>query len=90
MAGGAAVGRRPTRDITTSSRRRALLQAVVELARRLDIETVVNEVETLEEEDVLTEIGCTALAGTVVGPALPSEAFPIWLAHLDSTDLIAG
>jgi EAL domain-containing protein (putative c-di-GMP-specific phosphodiesterase class I) len=71
-----------------SSRRRALLKAVVDLARQLDIETVVKEVETLEEEDALIEMGCTALAGTVVGPALPSEAFPIWLAHLESSDLI--
>jgi diguanylate cyclase (GGDEF)-like protein len=77
-----------TRDITASSRRRALLKAVVDLARQLEIETVVKEVDTLEEEDALIEMGCTALAGTVVGPALPSEAFPIWLAHLESSDLV--
>lgn len=77
-----------TRDITSSSRRRALLKAVIDLARQLDIETVVKEVETLEEEDALTELGITALSGLVVGPALPSEAFPIWLAHLESTDLL--
>lgn len=77
-----------TRDITSSSRRRALLKAVIDLARQLDIETVVKEVETLEEEDALIAVGCAALTGTVVGPALPSEAFPIWLAHLESSDLI--
>jgi len=77
-----------TRDITSSSRRRALLKAVVDMAGQLDIETVVKEVDTLEEEDALTAIGCTALSGTVVAPALPSEAFPIWLAHLESSDLL--
>jgi len=76
-----------TRDVTSSSRRRALLKAVVDLANQLHIETVVREVETLEEEDALIEIGCTALSGTVVGPALAREAFPIWLANLESGDL---
>jgi len=75
-----------TADVPTATRRKALLRAVVELARNLGIETFVSEVETVEEENILAELGCTGLSGTVVGPSMPAEAFAVWLSYVKSLE----
>jgi diguanylate cyclase (GGDEF)-like protein len=71
-----------TTDVDGFQRRRALLKAVVELANDLGIETFVSGVETMEEEKLLADIGCTGLSGEVVSPALPSAAFTAWLSQV--------
>lgn len=42
---------------------RALLQGIVELARRLRIETIAEGVETRAQEDILVQAGCDYLQG---------------------------
>ncbi|MGF1508272.1 MAG: putative bifunctional diguanylate cyclase/phosphodiesterase [Myxococcota bacterium] len=74
-----------TSELEGLRRRRALLMAVVKLSRDLGIETFVSGVETMEEEKMLAEMGCTGLSGDVVSPALPSGAFAAWLSQVSGS-----
>ncbi|MEM9112510.1 MAG: diguanylate cyclase [Myxococcota bacterium] len=81
---GVRLSRDLTSDIPTAVRRKALLRAVVELSRNLGIDSFVSDVETVEEENTLAEMGCTGASGTVVSPSMPAEAFAVWLSYVGS------
>ena len=78
------LSRELTCDVRTAARRKALLKAVIELAKNLGIETFVSDVETVEDENTLADMGCTGLSGAVVSPSMPAEAFAVWLSYVNS------
>jgi EAL domain-containing protein (putative c-di-GMP-specific phosphodiesterase class I) len=50
-----------------------------ELARRMDVPTVAEGVETAEQVDALREIGCDHLQGFLFARPMPAEALGEWL-----------
>ena len=52
----------------------SMVAAVVAIANSLEITTVAEGVETEEEAEVLTELGCVDAQGFLFSPAVPSEA----------------
>jgi predicted signal transduction protein with EAL and GGDEF domain len=63
------------RDIPTDEDDRVLVQAIVQLARALEITVVAEGVETTAQRDFLRSVGCDALQGYLVSPAAPAEEF---------------
>ncbi|CAD6558963.1 putative bifunctional diguanylate cyclase/phosphodiesterase [Paraburkholderia sabiae] len=60
-------------NLLTSRNDQAIVSAVVGLAQTLDLELVAEGVETEEQRDLLTEMGCDHIQGWLVCKALPSE-----------------
>ena len=54
-------------------RKRAVVEASLDLARKLGLETVAEGVETTEDWQVLAALGCDAAQGYLVSPAVPGE-----------------
>jgi EAL domain-containing protein (putative c-di-GMP-specific phosphodiesterase class I) len=62
----------------------AIVAAVSELARRLNVYTVAEGVETAEQLTLVRSLGCTLIQGFYYSPALPAREFAAsWLASLD-------
>lgn len=68
------VGQEVSHD-PTSSRRRALLEAVLAFARAADAEVLVAQIETREQLDHLRDAGCDHLTGAVLGRTVPGSEF---------------
>jgi EAL domain-containing protein (putative c-di-GMP-specific phosphodiesterase class I) len=66
--------------IASAARDRALVAAVVQLARTLDIAVVAEGVETEAQARVLDAIGCSIHQGFLYGKAVPAAAFTALLA----------
>ena len=54
-------------------RKRAVVEASLDLARKLGLETVAEGVETTEDWQVLAALGCDAAQGYLISPAVPGE-----------------
>ena len=54
-------------------RKRAVVEASLDLARKLGLETVAEGVETTEDWQVLAGLGCDAAQGYLISPAVPGE-----------------
>ena len=54
---------------------KAIVEAVIEMARRLNLETVAEGIETAAQEQQLSELGCTMLQGFLYSAALPESEF---------------
>ncbi len=57
----------------TQPRKRAVVEASLDLARKLQLNVVAEGVETLEQWQMLAELGCQQVQGFLVSPALPGE-----------------
>jgi diguanylate cyclase (GGDEF)-like protein len=65
---------------------KAIVEAVIELARRLNVQTVAEGIETEAQEQQLSELGCTMLQGFFYSAALPqSEFFQRFIARAGRT-----
>jgi EAL domain-containing protein (putative c-di-GMP-specific phosphodiesterase class I) len=62
-------------------RRRAVVETSLELARKLDLGTVAEGVETLEEWQMLAELGCHLAQGFLISPAVAGSVLPERLSH---------
>ena len=62
------------RDVTTSDRARALVSSTFELGHVLDLETVAEGVETVEQAELLCEMGCDLLQGYLYARPLDWDA----------------
>ncbi len=51
------------RNIHNDPRRQAVTQSMVQLCRELSVEVIVEGIETIEERDVLRELGCDLMQG---------------------------
>ena len=67
------------RRFDATPRSRILLTELMRMAQSLDVETVCEGVETEEQADFLTEVGCTRLQGYYFCKPIPEEE--IWERH---------
>ncbi len=67
-------------DMVASSRDRALVHAVVDLAHRLELHVVAEGIETVEVLEVLREIGCDMAQGYYLGRPVAAQAADLRLA----------
>ena len=58
------------------SRQRAMIEASLDLARKLGLAVVAEGVETVEEWRLLAELGCGMAQGHLIGRPVPGEALP--------------
>jgi EAL domain-containing protein (putative c-di-GMP-specific phosphodiesterase class I) len=63
---------------TPGGKGEAILSAVVELARGLDVPTVVEGVETIEQLALLRRIGATCAQGYLLARPMAPEDVPAW------------
>jgi EAL domain-containing protein (putative c-di-GMP-specific phosphodiesterase class I) len=55
------------------SRKRAVIEASLELARKLNLNVVAEGVETIDEWQMLADLGCTYAQGYLIGRAVPGD-----------------
>lgn len=67
------------RDILQDEEDRAIVQAVVEMARSLNLRTIAEGVEDVDRARMLEELGCDEGQGFVFTKALPPTDFEAWL-----------
>jgi diguanylate cyclase (GGDEF)-like protein len=60
-------------DVTDGTRQAALVHAIVELCRTLELDTVAEGVETNEQAVRLTELGCELAQGFLFGRPMPAK-----------------
>jgi len=60
-------------------RARSLLESSVEIAKKLDMEIVVEGVETIEEWQRVEVLGCDVVQGYFVSRPLPGGDIPAWI-----------
>jgi len=61
-------------DLTRSPDQAGIIQAIVQLAKQLNLNVVAEGVETVEQAELLTEVGCTTLQGYLFGTPKPESA----------------
>ncbi len=66
------------RDLAHDTDDAAIVSAIVALGRTLNLNVVAEGVETAEQRKFLTEAGCDALQGYLLGKPIPAAAFPGW------------
>ncbi|WP_297324026.1 EAL domain-containing protein [Nitrosomonas sp.] len=54
---------------------RALVEAIIMMAHKLDIKTIAEGVETQEQQNLLIEFGCDYVQGFLYSPPIPIEEF---------------
>ncbi|WP_244593718.1 putative bifunctional diguanylate cyclase/phosphodiesterase [Methylopila sp. Yamaguchi] len=69
------------RDALVTPGARVVVEAVLGLARNLDVETVAEGVETEEQRAFVTAGGCTFGQGYLFGRPMPGDAFEAWYAN---------
>ncbi len=57
-------------------RKRAVVEASLDLARKLGLKSVAEGVETVEDWQMLAELGCDLAQGRLIGEAVPGEDLP--------------
>ncbi|MFA7443355.1 MAG: EAL domain-containing response regulator [Lysobacteraceae bacterium] len=62
-------------------RRRAVVEASLELARKLNLDMVGEGVETVEEWQMLADLGCAFAQGYLIGRPAPGQQLPEVVAH---------
>jgi diguanylate cyclase (GGDEF)-like protein len=63
------------RDLTHDTEDAAIIAAIVALGRTLNLKIVAEGVETLEQQEFLTRLGCSSLQGFLLGRPMPAEQF---------------
>ncbi|MBR7832121.1 EAL domain-containing protein [Actinospica durhamensis] len=70
-----------TNELRRSARMRRIVQGLITLTGELDIRCVAEGVETLEEHEILRDMGCRAAQGYLYAAAMPAEqATQLWQA----------
>lgn len=69
------IDRQLVMPILTSPQERALVRAIIEIARSLGVETVAEGVETMQHGEILREMGCDLLQGYAFARPLPFDRF---------------
>lgn len=62
-------------SIITSVKGRQIVQAIILLAKTINIHTIAEGVETKAQMDVLAELGCEEIQGFYLGKPVPSDEF---------------
>jgi EAL domain-containing protein (putative c-di-GMP-specific phosphodiesterase class I) len=58
----------------------AMLDTSIALARRLNLKSVAEGVETARDWDLLLRLGCDIAQGYLIAKPMPGEALPAWYA----------
>jgi EAL domain-containing protein (putative c-di-GMP-specific phosphodiesterase class I)/FixJ family two-component response regulator len=58
---------------------RVILQSALDMARRLDLVTVAEGIETIEDWRLLQECGCSIGQGYLIAKPMPAAELPAWL-----------
>jgi EAL domain-containing protein (putative c-di-GMP-specific phosphodiesterase class I) len=66
------------KDIDRSGRKQSIIQAIIQFARSIDLETVVEGVETVSQLHALEAAGCTSVQGFLISPPLVADEFAKW------------
>jgi diguanylate cyclase (GGDEF)-like protein len=67
-------------EIVTNQRDAAVVQLVIELSQRLNMEVVAEGVETAEQLSMLKELGCQVVQGYLTGHPMPNDQVKDFLA----------
>ncbi|HEY4081952.1 MAG TPA: bifunctional diguanylate cyclase/phosphodiesterase [Burkholderiaceae bacterium] len=65
-------------DIANSQDARSVVDAVIKLAHALSLRVVAEGVETVEQQIILTEMGCDELQGYLFSRPLSAQAIQLW------------
>ena len=65
-------------DIAHSQDARSVVDAVIKLAHALNLRVVAEGVETVEQQELLTEMGCDELQGYLFSRPLSAQALQLW------------
>jgi diguanylate cyclase (GGDEF)-like protein len=63
------------KDLTTNSDDAAIIASIVALGRTLNLKVVAEGVETPEQQDYLSQLGCNSLQGYLLGRPMPGDEF---------------
>jgi EAL domain-containing protein (putative c-di-GMP-specific phosphodiesterase class I) len=72
------------RDLEHDSEDRAIVSAIVALGQTLDLQIVAEGVETLAQQEFLSDMGCHSLQGFLFGRPMPPAQFLAALAHRET------
>ena len=59
---------------------RVIAHAIISLSLALGLSVIAEGVETEEQRDSLSRMGCHSLQGYYISPALPLDEFELWRA----------
>ena len=65
-------------DLETSADARAIVDAVVKLAQALGLKVVAEGVETVQQQEILRQLGCNELQGYLFAKPMPAHALMLW------------
>jgi diguanylate cyclase len=65
-------------DLDTSAKARSIVQAIVQMARSLNLRVVAEGVETEAQRDALLSLGCDELQGYLFAKPMTAQALALW------------
>ena len=65
-------------DLASGDRARSIVQAILQLARRLDLRVVAEGVETEAQRDALVALGCDELQGYLFAKPMTAASLALW------------
>ena len=74
-------------EICSNAQDRAIVTAIVTMARSLDLRTVAEGAETKEQLAMLKALGCDCVQGYIIARPLPAAEFEAWLKDFHATAL---
>ncbi len=77
-------------DLEHDSEDRAIVSAIVALGQTLDLQIVAEGVETLAQQEFLSDMGCDSLQGFLFGKPMPPAQFLAALAHREAASERSG
>jgi EAL domain-containing protein (putative c-di-GMP-specific phosphodiesterase class I) len=65
---------------------RAILESSIQLARKLDMKIVAEGVESRQDWDLVSELGCDQVQGYYIARPMPIDQFLDWLGRWDLSE----
>jgi len=70
-----------THSLTKDTQNHAIVESCIELGSKLGLSVVAEGIETQEDMNVLSEMGCKTVQGYLTGRPMPSDEFIEWYVH---------
>lgn len=71
------------RDLEHSAGDRAMIESIIEMAHKLGIQITAEWIEDDYQLETIKSLGCDYAQGYLISPALPAEAFEVFLREWD-------